>query len=588
MMLIWLLAIFIGCLAGVLTPGAWWVIQAGGEWLQARLHSPLAYAIGAPALVGVLFVLLFVVFRSFRSADAFTYFISDLHFQDGRRKIRYSVLHAIGNLFLLLGQAVVGIEGFCMELLSAVGSRLGSWAKLSANQVRTLAACGATAAIAAMLGQPTAAFLFVVELLYGWGSFSFAVGTYAVTAFVAASVAQSLTAPDGFFRSISGNDGGLAVTLRTESFYLSPEAAILCVVAVSVLAALLAAFAIWLHRKTDKELHDLFETRRATDISSRAFLLRVTLWAVLTGFVFYHFPAVLGSGVALLHDALSQGYVLPVALLALLLRILMGAVAYSVIGSMGLVLPALATGGMLGACLALLGKDFLSVSPGVLALLSMGGYFSAAFGTPVAATALVFGYAGGLMTDSALFLFTALLTNFSAHYLCGFLQVDRLAGMGLYRHGVRFRQGMCYNTLSGIQVRDAMITYVTPVQKQSSIGDAYKKLMESKFLILPVVDDKGKLQGTVALSDFYGLDAWKRLGEQSQVHSLVGVEEMLKPARVHLTPEMSLETALQKMSDEEFAIVVEKETEYAGLLVKSDLVNLYNKEVVKKAFHRRT
>jgi CBS domain-containing protein len=216
----------------------------------------------------------------------------------------------------------------------------------------------------------------------------------------------------------------------------------------------------------------------------------------------------------------------------------------------------------------------------------MGGYFSAAFGTPVAATALVFGYASGLMADSALFLFTALATNFSAHFLCGKFQSDRLASMGLYRHGIRFRKGMCYNTLSGIQVRDAMITYVNPVLSQSSLGEAYKRLMESKFSTLPVVDLKGRMTGVVSLSDFYGLDTWKRLGESSQVHNLVGVEEMLKVARVKLLPHMNLETALEKMSDEELAPVVEENDTYVGVLIKSDLVNLYNKEVVKKAFRR--
>jgi CBS-domain-containing membrane protein len=127
---------------------------------------------------------------------------------------------------------------------------------------------------------------------------------------------------------------------------------------------------------------------------------------------------------------------------------------------------------------------------------------------------------------------------------------------------------------------------VSPVPRQSSIGEAYRRLMESKFSTLPVVDQEGKMHGLVSLSDFYGLNAWKKLGEESQVHSLVGVDEMVKPARVHLHPDMNLEAALTNMSDEEFVPVVEGESRYVGLLVKSDLVNLYNKEVVKKAFRR--
>ncbi|KAJ8134922.1 hypothetical protein OY671_011865, partial [Metschnikowia pulcherrima] len=132
--------------------------------------------------MGALVFVLFLLFSSYRSADGFTYFISDLHFQDGRRKMYFSVLHGIAAFFLSIAQGVLGVEGVGMEILSALGSRFAQFAKLSTNQTRTLAACGATAAIAAVLGQPTAAFLFVVELLYGWGSFSFSMGTYAVTA----------------------------------------------------------------------------------------------------------------------------------------------------------------------------------------------------------------------------------------------------------------------------------------------------------------------------------------------------------------------------------------------------------------------
>lgn len=591
-MQIWLLSILIGCLAGLLTPAIWWCLQ-NIEWLLQKLDPNLptgatssSYFSWLPLVVAAFIFGLFLLFRAFRSADAFTYFISDLHFQDGRRKLRYSIPHGIAAFFLLLGQGILGVEAVCMELLSSVGSRLAQLLRLSTNQVRTLAACGATAAIAAVLGQPTAAFLFVVELLYGWGSFSFAMGTFAVTAFAAASVSQSLTSPAGAFSSLFGTDGGLSLAIRTESFDLSLQTALFCATVVSVCAALLAAFTIWIHRKTDKELHGLFETRRAADVSAPAFLLRLMLWAGLTAISLFLFPQAVGTGVSLLHDSLGQGFLLQVAALALVLRILMGALTYSVIGSMGLILPTLVTGGLLGACISLVAQNYLSMGAGTVALLSMGAYFSAAFGTPVAASALVFGYAAGMMTNSALFLFTALLTNFAAHYLCGRLQADRLASMGLYRHGVRFRAGMCYNTLSGIQVRDAMITYVNPVPSRSSIGEAYRKLMESKFSTLPVVDEQGKMYGLVSLSDFYGLNAWKKLGEESQVHDLVGVEEMVKPARVHLHPDMNLETALSSMSDEEFVPVVEAESRYVGLLVKSDLVNLYNKEVVKKAFRR--
>jgi CIC family chloride channel protein len=585
-MIIWILAVLVGFLAGAAVPFSWWLLQRAGDWVGKMdgdswpLHLVIAFPLGTATII----VLLMLGFRGFRSADGFTYFISDLHFQDGRRKGRYSFVHSLANLVFVLGQAISGIEGFCMEALSTFGSWLGQETKLSANQIRTLAGCGATASIAAVLGQPMTAFIFVVELLYGWGTSSFAVGMFALAAFTAASVSQSLS--NGILRTGMEPDAGLSMVLQAESFYLSPFAALLCVVGFSLLCGLLAALSISVHRRTDQELHGLFVEKKGVDLSPGPFTVRILLWAILTAVVMYKFPLVLGTGELLLNEALAQGTLFHYIGLAFLLRVFMGAVSYSVLGGMGLVLPTLIGGCLIGAGVYSLAPGFLDLSGGTLALLAMGGFFSASFGTPVAATALVFSYSSGMMTDNALFLMSAILINFFSHFLCGKLQTDRIATMGLYRHGIRFRNGMCYNTLSSIQVRDAMITYLNPVSYRSSMGEAYRKLMSSKFSLLPVVTEEGKLKGMLSLADFYGLDTWKKLGEDSQVHSLVGVEELVKPDRVRLKPDMNLETALEKMSDEEMAPVCESDGQYVGLLVKSDLVNLYNKEVVKKAFRR--
>ena len=591
-MWVWILAVIVGALAGVITPFAWWLLNDWAERVFLRFHpigapsNDWGYALFLPAVAAFSIVFLMLLFRGFRSADGFTYFISDLHFQNGRRKLRYSLLHGVASWLLLFGQAVVGMEGLCLEILSALGSRLAEWRKLSAHQTRTLAGCGATAALAALFGQPAAAFLFVVELLYGWGNLSYSMGAYAVTAFTAVSISQSLTSPSGFFRSLYGTDGGLAAILRMEAVELSWQTAIVCLLFLGVLTGVFAAINLWLHQKTDRELHRLFESRRAVDISGLAMASRLGLWAVLTGISIMYFPEAMGTGVSLFHDILSPGYLAIAALLALLLRMLLGVLAYSVLGSMGLIFPTLVLGGILGATVSLFLQPYYWVNPGIVALLSMGGYFSAAFGTPVAATALVYGLGSELLSDHALFLLTALGVNFLSNYVCGRFFADRLAAIGLYRHGIRFRNGMCYNTLSGIQVRDAMVTYVAPLMQKNSMGDAYRSLMESKFSKLPVLDEGRKLIGMVSLADFYGSESLRALGEESQVHSLVGVDEMMTPPSITVTPEMNLESALRKMSDEDLVPVIDEEQRYEGILLKSDLVHLYNKEVVKKNLRR--
>ena len=560
-MLIWVLAVLIGALAGFIIPGSWWIFEKIGEGIGLLGTEPAQnwqYCLYLPFAMAAIVYVLNYFFRASRSADGFTYFISDLHFQDGRRKLRFSLVHGLASFALSVGQGIVGIEGFCLEFLSALGSRLGSWFDLSANQIRTLAACGATATMAALLGQPVAALLFVVEVLYGWGSISFAIGAYAVTAFMATSVAQSLKSTKGIFHTVLGFDASYIFSVRGDYFEISFETAVACFVLVGLGSALLAILVIWTTQRTDKELHHLFESKRGEQLSHKAFACRLLLWASLTSFSLYFFTNSLGQGVSILKDSLSEEFPLKLAVLLLFLRIFMGAISYSVIGSMGLILPNLVIGGLLGASISIAVKSLFPLSGGTFALLGMGAYFSASFGTPVAATALVFGLASGLLSESALFLFTALTTNFLAHYLCGFVFSDRLCTIGLYRHGIRFRDGMCFNTLSGIQVKDAMIRNIAPIAKENSIGDAYKLVMDSRFSQLPVVEGE-KYLGMVSLADFYGLETWRRLDSGSQVHNLVGVEEMMKTTHVHVNPEMNLESALEHMHDEEIVPVLEGE-----------------------------
>ncbi len=592
-MRIWVLAALVGALAGTITPLMFYFLQQfsgflrehalEGSWrLGATAWALVLPWIGAGVAFGVI-----ALFRAYRSADGFTYFFSDLHFQDGRRKLRYSFAHGLAALAMIFGGGIVGLEAFGVEFFSSLASWVGSRARLSANQIRTLTAAGAAAAIAALLGQPLAAFLLVVELLYGWGSRSFPVGIYAVTAFVSASVSASLSQPGGVLGMITGPDYGLSLLFAGEVSDVDPIRGVAAFLVVVPLAAVLANLLVWCHRRTDAEFHNLFSTRRSTDLSPMAVALRLGFWALLTGVVFLKIPLLLEQGgITLLEQTLEGGMALRFVALALVLRLVIGSVSYGALGTMGIIFPVLVTAGLAGALLHGFVDPWLGLGGATFVLFFVGAVFSSAMGTPVAATALVFGWSDGAVNGNAGFLLLSLAANFSAHWLAGVLVKDRMPTMGLYRHGIRFRNGMCFNTLSAINVRDAMHTHVHPVPKSSSLGDAYKTLMDSRYLKLPVVDQEGKLLGMVALGDFFGLDTWRRLGDDSQVHSLVGVEELMRPATGAVNSDMSLETALTKMSDEEVVPVIDDRGFYQGILLRSDLENLYNKEVVKKAFRR--
>jgi H+/Cl- antiporter ClcA len=178
------------------------------------------------------------------------------------------------------------------------------------------------------------------------------------------------------FRSLPGTDGGLSLLKRGDYFQLDFSGSILGILILSVLAAVAAAFLIWLCKKTDKEFHQLFNTRRSMDFSPKAFGFRIFLWAIATAAGFYFFSDALGTGANLLQQSQAEQAVIGVLFAGLLLRLILSVLSYTAIGSLGIFLPNLVFGAVMGATLALflsrwfplsihtfiLGERFLHVS----------------------------------------------------------------------------------------------------------------------------------------------------------------------------------------------------------------------------------
>jgi H+/Cl- antiporter ClcA/predicted transcriptional regulator len=584
---VWFISALVGALAGVVAPTSWFFLEKFDQFIHGADFGFIGSGFFLPCfLAGVVFLLQYVL-DAFRTADSFTYFFSELHYNEGRRNFRVSLVHGAGGFLVFVGGGVVGMESLVYESVSAIACRLAESLGLQGIALRTISTAAMASALAAMLELPTPAIFFVVEILIGWTGLASAIGPIALASILAAGVSSAFTGPLGYLQLQSGTDGGLALAMRGASLEIGNFEALYAFTLVSLVAALAASVTIWLYQRTDYVLALFLATKQSPKAISVANGVRLAAWALVTGAVLELYPEAGGLGMKLLQSSMWEQSTPLGAVAILLVRLGLGVFTYCALGSIGVVLPTLVFGSLLGAYLAQHTVVFLGVSSVHMALLMMGAYFSAAFGTPIAATALVFSYAGGTSSENPLFLLSVVGANFLSHALTGVLHKDRLAAIGLYRHEIRFRNGLCFNTLSSVTVKDAMISWVVPIPKASSIGAAYNSMMESRFLKLPVVDDQKKLCGMLSLADFYNLVAWRNLDASSQVQDLLGIEDIMKPVSHQVESTMSLEEALTLMGDEEIVPVVEEKTQlFTGLLVKSDVIHIYNKEVVKKASGR--
>ena len=584
---VWFISALVGALAGVIAPTSWYCLERFDQFLHSADFGFIGPGFFLPCFLAFIVFVLQYALEAFRTADSFTYFFSELHYNEGRRNFRVSLVHGISGFFVLAGGGVVGMESLVFESISAFGCRLAEAMGLQGIALRTIATAALASSLAAMLELPTPAIFFVVEILIGWSGLTSAIGPMALASILAAGVSSAFTGPLGYLQLQNGTDGGLALAMRGASLEIGNFEALYAFTLVSIVAAIAASLTIWLYHRTDFVLALFLATKQSPRAIAVGNAVRLGAWALVTGAVLEAYPDAGGLGMKLLQSSMWEQSTPMGSALILLLRLGLGVFTYCALGSIGVVLPSLVFGSLLGAYLAQHTVVFLGVSTVHMALLMMGSYFAAVFGTPIAATALVFSYAGGTSSENPLFLLSVVGANFLSHALTGAFHKDRLAAIGLYRHEIRFRNGLCFNTLSSVTVKDAMISWVVPIPKTSSIGAAYNSMMESRFLKLPVVDDQKNLAGMLSLADFYNLVAWRNLEASSQVQDLLGIEDIMKPVSLQVESSMSLEEALTLMGDEEIVPVVEPKGQvFTGLLVKSDVIHIYNKEVVKKASGR--
>jgi CIC family chloride channel protein len=88
-----------------------------------------------------------------------------LAYQEGYLPAKQAMMQFIGGAIAIISGHSVGREGPSIHLGSAAASLLGQWLRLPNNSIRTLVACGASAAIAASFNAPLAGVIFAMEVV---------------------------------------------------------------------------------------------------------------------------------------------------------------------------------------------------------------------------------------------------------------------------------------------------------------------------------------------------------------------------------------------------------------------------------------
>ncbi len=413
------------------------------------------------------------------------------------------------------GGGSAGREGPMVQIGATIGSSIARHTRLTEDQVRSLVAAGAGAAIGAAFNAPIAGMLFAMEVILG----NFA--TRHLSSVVVASVAAAVTA-----RSLVG----VEVALRAPLYLLNDPRELFLYAILGLLVVPVA----WGFLK----LLDRAE-RPPEWLASRSWLRPLTFGLVVAALGLIE-PEILGTGQEFINNVLrasTGGEFVWYTLLAItVLKVLATSITLSSGGSGGAFFPSLFIGATLGASFALFVAPiwgFSDLRPGAFAVVGMAATFAAVGRAPLTAILIVFEVTGleyGLVLP-------LMLTAILATSMVDRIHPESAYTMPLVRRGIRLVRTTEVDLLDTVNVRQVMAP-PRSIPPTFTLDEASAVLDQYRHHGLPVVDNE-LLVGILTVTDI--LRAREKGDEPT-----AGAAMTIRPVTV--TPQTHVSVALERMA----------------------------------------
>ncbi len=414
--------------------------------------------------------------------------IEALALHGGRIRTRTAPMKLLATTLTLGFGGSAGREGPMVQVGGSIGSSLGRHWGVGEDQIRSLVAAGAGAAIGASFNAPIAGMFFAIEVLLR----NFAVRH--VNSVVLASVAAAVTS-----RSIVGEER----ILRAFPFGLADPRELILYAVLGVVAV--AAGHAFL---------------RALDALEGLDIARLPAWGVpmigglLVGALALVDERVLGSGQDVVASLIRLNPLEDVWWVLLLLaagKIVATSLTIGSRGSGGAFMPSLFIGAALGAGFARLVDPVWTVTviqPGAFSVVGMAAVFAAVARAPLTAMLIVFEITGDYGLVLPLMLVASLAT-----FLGDRLQADGVYTMALRRRGITLSRRSEIDLLDSISVAEAQSDDAS-VPATMLVRELVEYLAERRSHGVAVVEDD-RLVGIVTITDIArrGLEGDSTVGQ---------------------------------------------------------------------------
>jgi CIC family chloride channel protein len=559
--LLLLFAISVGALAGIgalafmafiaLAQWAFW--PAGSNFLAQVTQAPWWLKLLAPVLGGLALgpVIAFLVPEL--RGPGISEVMEAAALEDSYIRPKLPILKTLCTALTIATGGSVGREGPVAGIGAALGSSLGRFFGLSPEKVRVALACGAAGGIAATFNAPFAGTLFAVEIILGDIQIAY-LGPVALAAIIAVIVTHQIWT--GFPMLVS------------PAFEFRHTGELGLYLLLGLLGGLLAILFI-------RGVYGCDTVFRKIPVPEWG---KPALGGLALGVIGLWCPHVFGVGYDSINLALTGKLALDSTALMFLAKFLATAIC---LGSMsgGVFGPALFLGAMLGTSLALIWNVIfpqIYINPVDYALVGMGTVVSGVTLGPITAILIIFELTKDYRTIVPLLIScTTSLLMVKFLYGCSIYQTK------LLRRGIRLVHGLDANVLRTLQVKECMTSQVETIREDTALPEIIERAEVSTSPFLLVLDQRGELRGILTMAD---LRHDLRLAGGA-VSGATTAADLMSPQTVGLTPEDSLETALELFEEKNFSclpvVLPPEKKKVVGLLKREDLLRAYKQRLLR-------
>ncbi len=486
--------------------------------------------------------------------------IAAFHRKNGQIRRRIPVVKAIASAFTIGSGGSGGREGPTAQIAAGFGSLVGDVLKLPVHDRRIAVAVGIGAGIGSIFKSPFGGALLSGEILYSGGDFEVEA---LLPGFIASPVGYVIFASFAGYTPIFG--GSFA-------YDFNQPVNLLFYAALGLLCGLVGRA----HTTAFYRARGFFSSLEIPRMA------KPVIGLALSGVVAIFFPEVIGLGYGFLQylidgnlGAITTNYIslpiLAVLVLVVLLKIAATSLTVGSGGSAGVFAPSLVVGGFVGASFWVVLNTLLPgriLVPGPLVIVGMMALFAGVGRVPIAVILMV-----SEMTGTLALLVPSMVAVVISYFVTG-------QKYTIYRSQVSKRSDSPahrgeYNVplLTKLFVSDAMNAKAKGMSPPTSVGEAYKVMLDGGYRGIPVLEGE-KPVGIVTMSDL--------LRVPSEEMADTPLSSVMTKGLILAYPDESLFAALGRMTDHgigRLPVVSRENGKLVGILTRTDVMKAYGRAV---------